>query len=154
MQLTAFRKFWICVVLVGVPGLAHAVNLTRFVSPSGDVVIRWGMAISATIPYVFLMLVFLAHCDRYERKAARMGLSAFPRSACWGASAAWIAMMLHSRHLINAASTPQRLSSTMGIAVMPTPLFYLPYLALPYLAGGIAGGLWPSRSTRQTENRE
>jgi hypothetical protein len=154
MQLTGFRKFWICVVLVGIPAVAHAANLTRFVGPSGDVLIRSGMAISATIPYVFLMLVFLAHCDRYERKAARLGLSAFPRSACWGASAAWIAMIWHSIHLIDIASPLQRLSSSMGIAVMLTPLFYLPYLVFPYLAGGIAAGLWTYRSTRQTEIRE
>ena len=34
-------------------------------------------------------------------------------------------------------------------SVMLTPLFYLPYLVLPYLAGAFAGAVWSHRQARR-----
>ena len=142
MQLTAWRKFWICVVLVGIPGMAHAVNLSRFVGPLGQETIRWESPISATIPYVLLMLIFLAHCERYERKRTKTTMPVFPHAACWGAAAAWAAMLWYSVQLIEELATPSRLSSTMGIGVMLSPFIYMPFLVVPYAAGAVAGSAY------------
>lgn len=153
MQLTAWRKFWICVVLVGIPGMAHAVNMSRSVGPLGQEIIRWEFPISATIPYVLLMLIFLAHCERYERKRKKSVLPVFPHAACLGAAAAWGAMLWYSVQLIAELATPARLSSTMGIGVMLTPFIYMPFLVVPYAAGALAGSAY-SRVMAHRVNEE
>jgi hypothetical protein len=138
---------------VGIPATAHAVNLSRFVDALGREVRLWDLAVSATIPYVFLMLLFLAHCERYERKRVKAALPAFPHAACWGVAAAWGAMLWYSVQLIESMAAPQRLSSTMGIAVFLTPFIYMPFLAVPYAAGVLAGSVY-SRQIASRDDRQ
>jgi hypothetical protein len=125
--------------------------MSRFIDALGREVWLWDFAVSATIPYLLLMLIFLAHCDRYERKRKKASLPSFPHAACWGAAAAWGAMLWYSVQLIESFSGLQRLSSTMGIAVVLTPFIYMPFLVLPYVLGSLVGGAYSRHFSSPSE---
>jgi hypothetical protein len=103
----------------------------------------WIGPLSTTLPFAFLACLFLAHCQRYRRRVTDSTPVAFARPAYWGATLAWLSMMGFTLYLTSQAPGPET-SSTMGIAVMLTPLFYLPLLILPYIVGAIAGRIWGS----------
>lgn len=93
----------------------------------------WIGPVSSTLPFIFLALLFLAHC--FDRKSR----SRMP--AYCGAGAAWLSMMGFTIFIIAQYRSPH-LSSTIGIAVMLTPFCYLPFLFVPYAIGATVGMLW------------
>ena len=93
----------------------------------------WIGPISSTLPFVFLALLFLAHC--FDLKAR----SRTP--AYCGAIAAWLSMMSFTLYIIAQYRSPH-LSSTTGIGIMLAPFRYLPFLVVPYIVGAIVGRLW------------
>jgi hypothetical protein len=123
-------KIWFAIVfLVAIPALIHA--LFEGAYKIGGV--YWIGAISTTIPYLFLALLFFEHCVRLKSKSRR--------SACCGAVMAWLGMMGFTTFLVFQAPGP-KYSSTIGIAVGMTPFFYIPFLLLPYIVGTIVGVFW------------
>jgi hypothetical protein len=93
----------------------------------------WVGPISSTLPFIFLALLFLAHCFDL-RSTSRL-------PAYCGAIAAWISMMGFTLYIIGQYRAP-RLSSTTGIGIMLTPFRYLPFFLVPYGLGTIGGKLW------------
>ena len=126
------------VILIAIPFFLHA-SCEGAYKPEG-----WGTfwigPISTTLPYVFLALLFLAHC--FDRKSKSL------TPAYCGAVTAWLCMMAFTVFLIFQTPGP-RVTSTMGIAVGLTPFFYIPFLVLPYAAGSIVGWLWTKKESQQ-----
>ena len=113
--------------LVAIPAFFHAIWKGAY-KPDG-LGTFWIGPISTTAPYVFLALLFWAHCQRS------------PRSAYYGASLAWLSMMAFTVFLTSQSPGP-KVTSTMGIAVGMTPLIYIPFLVFPYIVGAIVGWIW------------
>lgn len=120
--------------LVTVPAIVHA-SFEGAYKPEGLGGTFWIGPISTTLPYIFLALVFLAHCHDIGSKSQKR--------AYVGAIMAWMSMMAFTLYLVS-QDPGNELSSTLGIAVGATPFFYIPLLALPYFAGVIAVRLWTS----------
>ena len=138
------QELWFSLFLVAVPALVHYLYRGPYaVDLNGDRATFWIGPISTTVPFVFLAGSFLAHCQRYRQRVKDSTPAAFARSAYWGATLAWLSMMGFTLYLTSQAPGPET-SSTMGIAVMLTPLFYFPILIGPYLVGAIAQRYWGS----------
>ncbi|MCE5303004.1 MAG: hypothetical protein LLF97_07835 [Planctomycetaceae bacterium] len=116
--------------LLAVPVLVHALFRGAYKVPDHGTF--WIGPISTSIPYVFLTLLFLAHCVDLGLKPRR--------SAYCGAVAAWIGMMALTLFIV--CHTPGHMTSTMGLAMAFTPVCYLPFLVVPYFVGTIVGKLW------------
>ena len=93
----------------------------------------WIGPVSSTLPFIFLALLFLAHCFDLKSRS-RM-------SAYCGAIAAWLSMMGFTIFIIAQYRSPHR-SSTEGIGIMLAPFRYLPFLFVPYVFGATVGMLW------------
>ncbi len=127
--------FSFAIFLAAIPALVHALfGASHGLDATGFAKVFWRQyPISMTIPYVFLALMFVAHCGLLMSKSRR--------SAYCGAVAAWLGMMGFSIALILHA--PVRIGSTGGpLAIALTPLFYIPYLVFPYAIGATVGVLW------------
>lgn len=135
-------KLVFCAFLVGVPALIHFLNSGAYLQNTAtNRRTFWVGPISTSIPFGLLALLFLAH-SRAGQTNSRT--SSFSRSAVFGTILAWLTMMAFTEFLINLTPGPQN-SSTMGIAVMLTPFFYIPLLFVPYAIGAAAGqisGRW------------
>ncbi len=142
MSRTSTINLGFAILLVGVPALINALYTGSYlVNPDGDVRTFWIGPISTTLPFAFLALIFLAHCERYKRNRSALAISTFPRSAYLGAAMAWLAMMAFTLFLHSQTPGPKT-SSTMAIAVISTPFFYIPLLLPAYAFGAIVGRLW------------
>jgi len=119
--------------LVAVPLFVHALNKGAY-QPEGMGTF-WIGPISTTVPYVFLALLFIVHSALSRRPAY-----------C-GAGVAWLSMMAFTLFLIFQTPGSDK-SSTIGIAVALTPLFYFPLFIVPYVAGTTAGVLWEKRENK------
>ena len=138
-------KFRFAIALVAIPAVVHAVFEGSYViNPGKDHQTFWIGPISTTIPYLFLALLFLAHCDLLKSKPRR--------SAYCGAIMAWLGMMAFTTFLICQTPGP-KMSSTMGIAVGLTPFCYIPFLFVPYTGGTIGGALWTKWKGRSSPDR-
>ena len=151
--------FWFAIAFVAIPALVHAlfegqyvVNsdgrpvtyefVERFNSPAKGAYVAnpdvgrrtfWIGPVSSTLPFVFLALLFLAHCGRIKSKSRR--------SAFCGSVAAWLGMMAFTIFVISHPPSPH-LSSTIGIAAALTPFCYIPFLFSSYVVGAIVGAFW------------
>jgi hypothetical protein len=127
MTPSTWAKLWFPLGLVGV---AAGVNVARsgYYELGGHRIFAIGPG-GTTSVFVLLACVFWIHCLLSRPIAI---------AAYCGASTAWLAMMCLT---MNLASYPryERLSSTLGIAAMLTPLFYLPVLLKGYVVGGVIG---------------
>ena len=160
MSANSIKLLLVVVLLVAIPAFIHAVFEGQYVVTSdgrpvsyryvelppgspvkGKYVANpdpgrrgyWIGPISSTLPFVFLALLFLAHC--FDLKArSRM-------SAYCGAIAAWLSMMSLTLYIIAQYRGPH-LSSTTGIGIMLAPFCYLPFLVVPYIVGAIVGMFW------------
>jgi hypothetical protein len=133
-------NLWFAILLVAVPALIHALFRGSYVvDPDGYRRTFWIGPISTTIPFVFLALLFLAHCQRYKRSGSVS--ATFPKSAYWGSAMAWLAMIAFTLFVASQPPGP-KVSSTMAIAVVMTPFFYVPLLLFPYAFGTIVGRFW------------
>jgi hypothetical protein len=103
----------------------------------------WIGPVSSTLPFIFLVLLFLTHCGRLKSKSRR--------SAYCGALAAWLSMMGFTIYVVSHTRS-MHLSSTIGIAVVLTPFCYIPFLFLPYIAGTIVGIFCNKRIRPRTAN--
>jgi hypothetical protein len=92
--------------------------------------------ISSTLPFVFLALLFLAHCIDLKNSSHK------PAYIC--ATISWMAMMSFTSFLLSQEYAPP-VSSTTGVAVVLTPFFYIPFLFVPYFTGLITFRLWQKR---------
>jgi len=133
-------KWWFATIfLIAIPALVHALCRGAYkVPPDGTF---WIGPISTTIPYVFLTLLFLAHCFDLKSKSRR--------SAYCGAIMAWIGMMAFTVFIIS--HTPGKMTSTMGIAMGLTPFCYIPSLFSFYIAGTIVDLFWSNKWEPKTE---
>ena len=134
-------KLWFTIFLVGVPALVHALRTGSYVVDPANHSTFWIGPVSTTLPFVFLALLFLAHCERDKRSRSASAVSTFPRSAYWGAAMAWLAMMAFTLFLVS-HPPGSKTSSTMAIAVMLTPFFYIPWLLAGYTVGALVGRFW------------
>ncbi len=121
------------VFLIAIPVLVHALYRGAYKVNPTDHETFWIGPISTTIPYVFLTLLFLAHCFDLKSKSRR--------SAYCGAIVAWVAMMAFTVFIL-VSHTPGRMTSTMGLAMAFTPVCYIPFLIVPYVVGASIGALW------------
>ncbi|MDZ7617468.1 MAG: hypothetical protein U1E05_10715 [Patescibacteria group bacterium] len=129
------------VVLFAIPVVIHTLCRGAYkVPPDGTF---WIGPISTTMPYVFLALLFLAHCFALKSRSRR--------SAYCGAIMAWISMMAFTVFIVS--HTPGRMTSTMGLAMAFTPVCYIPFLVVPYIIGAIGGRLWTKWKDRQLPQR-
>lgn len=120
--------------LIAIPALVHAMFKGAYMPK--DAGTFWIGPISTTLPYVFLALLFFAHC---------IVLKSRPRTSAYcGALIAWLCMMVFTAFLISQPPAP-RMTSTMGIAAALTPFIYIPFLVLPYFVGTIFGSLWTKK---------
>ena len=92
--------------------------------------------ISSTLPFVFLALLFLAHCIDLKNESHK------PAYIC--ATISWMAMISFTGFLLSQDYVPP-VSSTTGVAILLTPFFYLPFLFVPYFTGLITFRLWKKR---------
>lgn len=83
----------------------------------------WIDPIGTTLPFVGLAALVMR---RTRTLADRSPLPTY-----LGGALGWLAMMGFSLYLASLPAGPDS-SSTMGVAIIFTPLFYLPYLLLPY----------------------
>ena len=88
--------------------------------------------ICTTIPYLFLVILFLANCFDLKSKSRR--------TAYCGAVMAWLAMMSVTLSIISHPPSPNL--SPDGMIVALTPLAYIPFLVIPYIVGVITGRIW------------
>jgi hypothetical protein len=131
-------KLWFSTVfLVAIPVLVHVLFEGAYVvNPDTSHRTFWIGPVSTTTPYLFLAILFLAHCGRLKSKSRR--------SAYCGAVMAWLGMMGFTIFLVFQTPGPQH-SSTMGIAVALTPFCYVPFLFVPYFVGTVVGTCWNDR---------
>lgn len=171
MSTNAVKLLFALVFLVAIPAMVHALFEGQYVAtsdgrpvsyryvelPPGSPVKGayvatpdqgrrwyWVGPISNTLPFVFLALLFLAHCGRLRSRSLK--------SAYYGAVAAWLGMMGFTVYIILHYHSPH-LSSTIGIAVMLTPFFYLPFLFVPYAVGSFVGMFWHKWKGEKTTNQ-
>ena len=128
-------KWWFAtIVVVAIPALVHVQFRGLYVTgPDNGRQFFWIGPIANTLPFLFLAILFLAHCGRPKSKSRR--------PAYFGAVAAWLGMMAFTISVICLTPYP-RLPSTIGLAIMIAPFHYLPFLLLPYAVGTIVGALW------------
>jgi len=126
--------------LIAVPVFVHV--LCKGAYKPNDQSTFWIGPVSTTVPYVFLAVLFLAHCAVLKSKSRR--------SAYCGAIMAWLSMMAFTVFLISQTPGP-KISSTMVFAAAFTPLFYIPFLVLPYIVGVIASWLWQKQRCPETK---
>lgn len=133
-------KIIFATVLIVVPASIHAIFGVIHASNAVGLARKFWIQypLSMTIPYIFLGLLFLAHCDFLKTKSRT--------SAYSGAIGAWLGMMTYSSSLVF------RSYSEIGptgatLAVVLTPFFYLPFLILPYAVGTAVGILWNKWTT-------
>ena len=132
-------KLWFTIVfLIAIPVLVHALFKGAYQMDNRGTF--WIGPISTTVPYLFLTLLFLAHCALLKTKSRE--------SAYCGAIAAWLGMMAFTVFLFLQTPGPKH-SSTMGIAVALTPFCYIPFLFLPYIVGAIVGLFWSWKTRNQ-----
>jgi hypothetical protein len=128
-------KWRFAIFLVAIPALIH-VFFGGLYAANADAIGRafWmPFVVSTTIPYVFLALLFLAHCGRLKLNRRR--------SAYCGAVLAWLAMMVFSISLVS--PTHSRIGPTGAtLTIALTPFCYLPFLFGPYVFGAIIGMFW------------
>ncbi len=117
--------------LISVPACIHAARNGLY-KLNDDQTFYIG-PVSSTLPFVFLALVFLAHCRDLKNQSHK--------SAYICATISWMAMMSFTGFLLSQNYVPP-VSSTTGIAATLTPFFYLPFLFVPYFTGLIAFALW------------
>ena len=130
------NRLWFTMFLVGVPVVVHALLTGSYVMDNGgDPRTFWIGPISTTVPFVLLAVLFLAHYARTQRSES------VPTAAFWGATVAWLAMIALTTFIVWLPPGPKT-SSTMAIAVLSTPLLYIPILAVSYPVGAIAGRFW------------
>lgn len=131
-------KSWFVAGLVGVPAFIHTLFTGPYVmAPEGYRRVFWIGPVGTTIPFIFLALVFLVHCEMHKRTVSRS--ATLPRSPYCAATMAWLAMLAFTTFLI--CQPRGRISSTIGIAVLFTPFCYIPFLLFPYALRAIAGRL-------------
>ncbi len=132
--------------LVIIPAMVHLSLQGAYVlNPQGYQRTFWIGPISTTMPYVALSLLFLFHATSTLK---RKDSSLF--TPYLSASLSWLSMMSFTLFLTNQAPGPAS-SSTMVIAVILTPLFYIPFLIGSYAIGTILGLI--SRALRETNER-
>jgi hypothetical protein len=137
MQKNNQINFGFAALLIGIPAIFHLEFAGSYiVDPHGDPRTFWIGPISTTLPFVGLAAIFLRHCARATRRGSMIGGTTLPAYA--GAATAWMTMMSLSLFLTSQTPGPST-SSTMGIAVLFTPLFYVPPVVLGYPLGAIAG---------------
>ncbi len=150
MNTATKRKWGFTAALVGVPAVANTLHAGSYlVDPYGTF---WIGPIGTTLPFVFLALLFWAHCGRSERSKRVKSGAVFPCSATMGAGAAWLAMQGFTQFLLSHPAGPQ-VSSTQAIAVVLTPLCYLPLLVVGYITGILTNrvrGAWSQRAINDT----
>ncbi len=105
----------------------------------------WIGPISTTVPYVFLTLLFGAHCFDLKSRSRR--------APYFGAISAWVCMMALTVFIVMQPRGPD-VTSTMGIAMGLTPVVYIPFLALPYIVGASIGSLLTRREERNAERED
>jgi hypothetical protein len=163
-------KWWFAIVfLVAIPAMVHAIFEGAYVvtsdgqpvsykyvelppnSPAGGKHVAnpdpgrrgyWIGPVSSTLPFIFLALLFLAHCFDLKSRSRK--------SAYCGAIAAWLSMMGFTIFIIAQYRSPH-LSSTAGIGIMLAPFRYIPFLFLPYIVGTIIGVFWSRRENQGTK---
>lgn len=137
MDRSTRTTLYLAALLVGVPEIVNAIYSGSYViDPDGNRRTFWIGPISTTVPFVILAIVFFSH-------------RAVSRAAYWGAGAAWLSMMGLTMFLISQAPGPQS-SSTMAIAVLFTPICYLPVLVVPYALGTVVGRFVNRSALRQS----
>ncbi|MEN6365630.1 MAG: hypothetical protein ABFC88_02315 [Thermoguttaceae bacterium] len=129
------------IVLVVIPAVVHTLLVGAYKFEYGGTF--WIGPISTTVPYVFLTLLFLAHCFDLKSRSRR--------SAYCGAVMAWIGMMAFTIFIVS--HTPGRMTSTMGLAMAFTPVCYIPFLVVPYIVGAIGGRFWTKWKEESLSNR-
>ena len=123
--------------LVGVPFWIPYPPRGSYVAAGRKLGTLWIFPVSSTLPFVFLALVFLAHCERRTRSRSSATHANSLRPAYLGASLAWAAMIAFTIWIAFQNPGP-RGSSTLGIAVALTPFMYVPFLVFPYFLGALS----------------
>lgn len=144
MQRIFASKFMIADLMVALPAVVHVFCSGSYVLDPVNNNTFW-IGLSTTLPFAALAGLFLVHCAWLGPRRGEPGDRLIPRAAAWGAGVAWTAMMALTVYIVSHPAGPES-SSTMAIAVMFTPFFYLPPLIAGYACGAFAGTLsarWP-----------
>ncbi len=136
MNPSDLNKYAFAILVVGVPGLVHAVFAASHYAGSNPTLdwFRTWYPVSLTAPFAFLALLFLAHCDWLKSKSRQ--------PAYCGTLAALIAMSAVSFYIVfNTPSEADVGPTAASISIILTPFYYLPFLVFAYVPGAIAGRL-------------
>ena len=132
------------IVFVVIPIIVHSFFKGSYViGPEYDRRSFWIDPVGTTLPYIILAVVFFIHSLKLKNKNV---------SSYAGAIMAWFSMMGFTYYLINQASGSDgsELSSTLGIAIVLTPFFYIFVLAVSYTIGSMIGIKIEKRKNKKT----
>ena len=119
----------VCCVLV--PLVANLIFRGSYVipGPNGGRTF-WIGPIGSTLPFIALAVIFAVHAGACEEKS--------PYPAYVAGALGWLGLAGFTLYLVSQPAGPKS-SSTMAVAVLFSPFFYLPYLVVPYVIGAMIG---------------
>lgn len=134
-------------------GVSLLVSVTLFFCYSGayvrvtlsDRYTYWIGPVSTTIPFAFWALVTLSVAARGRKWPGHL------RATSYGYMAGWLAMTAFSLWIVSLPRGPES-SSTMAIAVMLTPILFVPLFPIFFLLGYVISKFFGPRNG--TDNSE